>query len=148
MPGVKDRAREIVAAAEAAAERVKQEAREAEERKLQESNERAAYVLEHSPLNEWFPNATWDIIEYMGVGTSLQYQSDGSEIIVQSNDGVCFALSMNLRDAGYGATDCHVHVVKLYKPTGPYSSDSPYYRGVEVKSVEAAAGAMSAMGLL
>lgn len=143
--GVKDTARRIVAAAEAA-ERAE---RDRIQRERQERNDRAAYVLAHAPINEWFPESTWDIIDFTAQGTSLQYQSDGSDIIVQSDDGVCFALSMNLRDAGIGgATECEVHVVELHRPVGAYEHEGPYYRGSKVKSVEDVARVLKAMGAL
>lgn len=104
----------------------------AEEQVRRSRQQRAAQTLERSPLGEWFPDATWEIIDYTCAGCSLQYQSDGTDIIVASDDGVQFSLSQR------GDDECEVYAVKLYRPppTDYYANDGPYYRGSIVNSVE------------
>ena len=116
-------------AAEArAAQRVAEEAREAARRQ-----QRASELLEAAPLHEWFPDTTFEIVAYTGVGTSLQYVSNGQDIIVKSDDGVLFGLSWEL-SPDPDESPVRVHAVKLRQPSEPYMTEGPYYAGRTVCS--------------
>lgn len=126
--------RETAAAAHEAATQSAEQFAAQQERARQaaarERNERAAITLERSPLMRWFPDATFDIIDYTGVGTSIQYQSDGTDIIVRSDDGVLFGL-------GYvSPTEVHVSCVELVEATGHYAHEGSYYSGPRVHGPE------------
>jgi len=125
---VKDIAGRAYAAWEAAEQRRIDEAREAETRKAVERQQRARAVLDRSMLPRWFPNTTFNIVEYTGVGTSRQYQSDGSDIIVRSDDGVLFGLSY------VSPTEIHVYCVELCQPSAAYAHEGAYYSGPRVKN--------------
>ena len=142
---VKDRARQIVADADAKAAEVER-ARQAERREAAlQRDERAAYVLEHSPLSEWFPDATFEIIDYTGVGTSLQYQSDGSDIIVRSDDGVLFGLHMQRQVYAEQPAKIKVFLVVFRQPYQYIPGISePCYSGPKVKSAEDVARVLNA----
>lgn len=103
--------------------------RAAEARETRERHARGQETLASSPLHEWFPDATFGIVDYTAVGTSLQYQSNGSDIIVESDDGVQFGLS-----AHYETGEIEVHVVKLVKPSPAYAHEGYYYSGPRVES--------------
>lgn len=146
---VKERARQLVVEMDAKDVEDARKNAEREENERQAREARAKFVLMHAPIHEWFPDSTFEIMNYHAKGCSLQYESDGSEIIVRSDDGVEFALSMNLRDSGWGETPpCEVHVVKLHTPTGYYASDGPYYTGPKVESAEDVARTLKAWGAL
>lgn len=122
--------REVAAAAWAdKAQRLDEEQKaqeQAERDRLARRQERAGAVLDYSPLSRWFPDATFNIINYTSVGTSLQYQSDGTDIIVRSDDGVLFALSY------VSPAEVHVYCVELIGGSG----SEAYYSGPRVESVE------------
>lgn len=136
---VKTIAQDAVKAADEAAKKAaaqghtQQQARDAHRqadlaRKERERSQRGQITLDNSPLYAWFPDTTFEIIDYTGVGTSLQYQSDGSEIIVESDDEVKFGLKQ------WETGEIEVHAVELYRPTSFYGGGDPYYTGPLVES--------------
>lgn len=126
---VKPIALALAAGHQAAADARETQKRAAQAREEAERRARGQETLERSPLHEWFPDTKFSIIDYTGVGTSLQYQSNGTDIIVESDDGVQFGLS-----AAYDSDNIEVQVVQLMAATGGHVHEGPYYAGQVVDS--------------
>lgn len=137
--------------AELARERAQEVARErAEEaRRMQIAVEavkarRSRETLERSPLHEWFPGETWDLMAYArrGCGVGLEVY-DGSEIVVaDSQRSVYLLLQPEKRrsrlEGECAATETETVAVYLVDATPSIDTDTQYayYNGPEVKSVQ------------
>lgn len=118
-----------------AARQLEEQKAEDERRAREQAIENAKYTraqitLAESPLDEWFPGASWDIMSFSNVGCAAGY-SDGTGIVVSDEERSMYLL-LERADRDDAATSVAVYcVVQDTDSDTGYS----YWSGPQVRSV-------------